>query len=131
MSSNISERALREMYLRAFRIVIEQAKPGTVMTSYNMVNSVYTPNSYDLCTKVLRNEWGFEGVVMSDWNSTDKCSHPEAIDAGNDLIMPGNAPVRKALVEGLKSGSLDKRQLRRSAARVLRLILRAGTSEGF
>ena len=59
MSSNISERALREMYLRAFRIVIEQAKPGTVMTSYNMVNSVYTPNSYDLCTKVLRNEWGF------------------------------------------------------------------------
>lgn len=131
MSSNLSERALRELYLRAFRIVMEEAKPGTVMTSYNMVNGVYTPNSYDLCSKVLRNEWGFEGVIMSDWNSTDKCSHVAAINAGNDLIMPGNAPVRKALEAAYKSGELDKKQLRRSAARILRLILSAATSEGF
>lgn len=131
MSSNLTERALREMYLRAFRIVMEEVQPRTIMTSYNMVNSVYTPNSYDLCSKVLRNEWGFEGLIMSDWNSTDKCSHPEAINAGNDLIMPGNKSVRKALELALKEGRLDKKQLRRSAARVLRLILSAGTSEGF
>ena len=131
MSSNLSERALRELYLRAFRIVMEEAKPGTVMTSYNMVNGVYTPNSYDLCSKVLRNEWGFDGVIMSDWNSTDKCSHVAAINVGNDLIMPGNAPVRKALEAAYKSGELDKKQLRRSAARILRLILSAATSEGF
>lgn len=131
MSSNLSERTLREMYLRPFRIVIENADPGTIMTSYNMVNGVYTPNSFDLCTKVLRNEWGFGGVIMSDWNSTDKCSHPAAINAGNDLIMPGNASVRKALETAFKSGDLDKKQLRRSAARILRLILSAATSEGF
>lgn len=131
MSSNLSERSLREMYLRPFRIVIDEAKPGTVMTSYNMVNGVYTPNSYDLCSKVLRNEWGFDGVIMSDWNSTDKCSHVAAINAGNDLIMPGNTPVRQALLAGLKDGTLDKNQLRRSAARILRLILSAATSEGF
>ncbi|MBE5951541.1 MAG: hypothetical protein E7260_08100 [Lachnospiraceae bacterium] len=131
MSSNLSERALREMYLRPFRMVIAEAKPGTIMTSYNMVNGTYTPNSYDLCTKVLRNEWGFEGVIMSDWNSTDKCSHEAAINAGNDLIMPGNASVRRALKSAYKSGTLDKKQLRRSAARILRLILNAATSEGF
>lgn len=131
MSSNLSERTLREMYLRPFRIVIEEANPGTIMTSYNMVNGVYTPNSFDLCTMVLRNEWGFNGVIMSDWNSTDKCSHSAAINAGNDLIMPGNAHVRETLEAALKYGKLDKKRLRRSAARILRLILSAATSEGF
>lgn len=131
MSSNLSERTLREMYLRPFRIVIEEANPGTIMTSYNMVNGVYTPNSFDLCTMVLRNEWGFNGVIMSDWNSTDKCSHSAAINAGNDLIMPGNAHVRETLEAALKDGKLDKKRLRRSAARILRLILSAATSEGF
>ena len=131
MSSEVSEKALRETYLRAFRIAIEEGKPETVMTSYNMVNGVYTPNSHDLCTGVLRCEWGFEGLVMSDWNSTDKCSHAEAINAGNDLIMPGSGAVSKALSGALKNGTLDRKALRRSAARVLSLIEKAHTTEEF
>lgn len=131
MSSNLSERTLRELYLRPFRIAIAEGKPRTVMTSYNMVNGVYTPNSYDLCTKVLRCEWGFDGLVMSDWNSTDKCSHAAAIQAGNDLIMPGNARVRKALLAALRSGELAKTDLSRSAARVLKLIFDSAVADEF
>lgn len=131
MSSNVSERALRELYLRGFRIAIQEGKPWTLMTSYNKVNDVYTPNSYDLVTKVLRNEWDFEGLVMSDWNSTDKCSHAKAISVGNDLIMPGNKSVRKALKSALKSGELKRGELLDSAARVLKLIFDSAVVEGF
>lgn len=131
MSSNVSERALRELYLRGFRIAIQESKPWTLMTSYNKVNDIYTPNSYDLVTKVLRNEWGFEGLVMSDWNSTDKCSHAKAISAGNDLIMPGNKPVRKALKTALENGDLKRKDLCTSAARVLKLIFDSAVVEGF
>lgn len=131
MSSNLSQRTLREMYLRPFRIAVKEGNPGTVMSSYNMVNGVYTPNSYDLCTRVLRNEWGFEGLVMSDWNSTDKCSHSAAINAGNDLLMPGNKWVRKALLEALKNGELDTAALRRSAGRVLKLIFDSAVADEF
>ena len=130
MSAELSEKTLRETYLRSFRVAVEEAKPGAVMTSYNMVNGVYTPNSHDLCTKTLRCEWGYEGLVMSDWNAVDQCSYPAAINAGNDLIMPGNASVRKALTAALKSGELDVAALHRSAARVLSLVFRATTSEG-
>ena len=131
MSSNLSERTLREMYLRPFRIVVSEAQPWTIMSSYNMVNDIYTPNSRDLCTDVLRGEWGFEGLVMSDWNSTDKCSHAAAINAGNDLIMPGNKPVRKALTEALENGRLDKNKLTLSAQRVLSLTYNSKIAEDF
>ena len=131
VSANVSQRALREIYLRAFRIAVTEGRPWTVMSSYNRVNGKYVCNSFDFCTRVLRQEWGFEGLVMSDWNATEQCSYAEAINAGNDLIMPGNTPVRQALLAGLKDGTLDKNQLRRSAARILRLILSAATSEGF
>jgi beta-glucosidase len=131
MSSNLSQRTLRELYLRPFRIAIEEGNPWTVMTSYNMVNGAYTSNSHDLCTKVLRNEWGFEGVVMSDWNATDQCSHAAAINAGNDLIMPGNKLVRKTLVKALKKGELSRDALRTSAARILRLIFDSAVVSDF
>ena len=131
MSSNLSEKALREIYLRSFRIAVQEGRPWTVMTSYNMLNGVYTPNSRDLCTRVLRCEWGFEGLVMSDWNATEQCSHAAAVNAGNDLIMPGNQGVRKALQKALKTGELDRNALRRSAARVLELVFKAATSKDF
>ena len=131
MSSNLSERTLREMYLRPFRIVVSEAQPWTIMSSYNMVNDIYTPNSRDLCTDVLRGEWGFEGLVMSDWNSTDKCSHAAAIHAGNDLIMPGNKSVRKALTEALENGRLDKNKLTLSVQRVLSLTYNSKIAEDF
>jgi beta-glucosidase len=130
VSSNLSERALRELYLQGYRIAIREGNPWTVMSSYNKVNGVYTPNSHDLMTMVLRNEWGFEGLVMSDWNSTDKCSHAKAINSGNDLIMPGNKRVRKELKKALESGELERDCLRTSAARVLTMIFNSAVAEG-
>lgn len=131
VSENVSQRAMRELYLRNFRVAVTEGKPWTVMSSYNMVNGVYTPNSGGLCTEVLRREWDFTGLVMSDWNATDQCSHAAAINAGNDLIMPGNKGVRKALLESLKKGELDRAALDRSAARVLKLVFQSRTAEGF
>lgn len=126
-SSNVDERALREIYLKGFEIVIKQVKKTAVMSSYNLVNGVYAANSYDLLTKILRNEWGFDGVVMSDWYSTkDSCaSTDKAIAAGNDLIMPGGKEYVKKIVKAVKNGSLSIEDLKISASRVLKDILSA------
>lgn len=131
VSENVSQRALREIYLRGFRIVVTESNPWTIMTSYNKVNDVYTPNSYDLCTEVLRNEWGFDGVVMSDWNSTDQCSHSKAIMVGNDMIMPGNKWVAKAVKQDYDNGKLPESTLNTSIKRILNMIFNSATTEGF
>lgn len=131
VSANVSQRALRELYLRAFRIAVTEGKPWTVMSSYNRVNGKYVCNSFDFCTRVLRQEWGFDGVVMSDWNATDQCSHAEAINAGNDLIMPGNKGVKKALQKALAAGALNRDALNTSAGRILKMIFASDTCKGF
>lgn len=131
VSENVSLRALREIYLRGFRISIAEGKPWTVMSSYNRVNGTYVCNNRDLCTHVLRVEWGFDGLVMSDWNATDQCSHAEAINAGNDLIMPGNGAVEKTLVQALKTGALNQEALNTSAGRVLELIFKSEAAKKF
>ena len=130
VSANISQRALREIYLRAFEIAVKEGKPWTVMSSYNRVNGKHVCNTYDLCTKVLRKEWGFSGLVMSDWNATEQCSYAEAINAGNDLIMPGTSAVAKQLEKELKAGKLDRKALNLSAGRVLELIFKSDTCQG-
>lgn len=131
VSSNVSQRAMREIYLRAFRIAITESHPWTVMSCYNRVNGTYVCNSPDLLTRVLREEWGYEGLVMSDWTATCQCSHAQAINSGNDLIMPGGKDVRKALEIDLQNGVLDKRALNASAARVLDLIFKSDTCKDF
>ncbi len=131
VSANVSQRALREIYLRAFRIAVTEGKPWTVMSSYNRVNGKYVCSSYDLCTRVLRQEWGFTGLVMSDWNAVEQCSYADAINAGNDLIMPGTAAVAKALDKALKENKLDRQALNISAGRVLQLIFSSDTCKGF
>ena len=131
VSENVSQRALREIYLRAFRIAVTEGKPWCVMSSYNKVNGVYVCNSRDFCTGVLREEWGFDGVVMSDWNATDQCSHAEAINAGNDLIMPGNKGVEKALQKALEDGALNRDALNTSTGRILKMIFASDTCKGF
>lgn len=131
VSENVSQRALREIYLRGFRIAIAEGKPWTVMSSYNRVNGTYVCNNRELCTRVLREEWGFDGLVMSDWNATDQCSHAGAINAGNDLIMPGNGAVEKALKQALKNGELDQEALNTSAGRVLELIFKSESCKNF
>lgn len=125
VSSEVSERALREIYLKAFKITIEEGKAKSVMSSYNRVNGVYAPNSYDLCTKVLRNEWDFDGVVMTDWFSTapTQGSTSLCMKAGNDLIMPGGSMFRLFMYLGLLTGKLKKEDLRICCSRVLEQIL--------
>ena len=131
VSANVSQRALREIYLRAFWIAVTEGKPWTVMSSYNRVNGKYVCNSFDFCTRVLRQEWGFTGLVMSDWNATEQCSYAEAINAGNDLIMPGTPAVTKQLEKDLKTGVLYRDALNLSAGRVLELIFKSDTCKEF
>ena len=124
VSSNVSERALREIYLRGFERAVRKGHAKGIMTSYNRLNSVYTPNSYDLCTKVLRNEWGFDGVVMTDWFSTNKNlgNNALAIKAGNDLIMPGGGYYKKEILAGVKKGVITEKDVRRCCANVVKAI---------
>ena len=131
VSANVSQRALREIYLRAFRIAVTEGKPWTVMSSYNRVNGKYVCNSFDFCTRVLRQEWSFTGLVMSDWDATEKCSYAEAINAGNDLIMPGTSAVAKGLEKELKAGTLCADALNLSAGRVLELVFKSDTCKEF
>ena len=133
VSSNLSERALREIYLRAFEETVVEGKAKSFMTSYNRVNGVYSPNSYDLCTKVLRNEWGFDGVVMTDWFSTGGKKGDTAVcmAAGNDLIMPGGATFKAEILLGLRSGKLTKADLRRCCANVLKQIFDSPTQREY
>ena len=133
VSSNLSERALREIYLRGFERAVRKGHAKAIMTSYNRINSVYAPNSYDLCTKVLRKEWGFEGVVMTDWFSTNKgLGHNAlAMKAGNDLIMPGGSSYKKEILAGVKSGMISEEDVRRCCANVVRAIMNSATQKEY
>ena len=124
ISENMSERTLREIYLRGFRYVVENARPKAIMSSYNRVNGEYVVNSYDLLVKVLRCEWGYEGLVMSDWGATGdgKGKHALAPGAGNDLIMPGGADVVKGLIGAFNEGRITREELEWSASHVLNLV---------
>ncbi len=128
-SSIISERALREIYLKGFEICIRESQPKAMMTAYNKINGIHCANNYDLCTEVLRNEWEFEGVVMTDWNTTNDgggCSAAKCIAAGNDLVMPGRVSdlieVKEAM-EGNGNFMLSEDQLNASTLRILTLLL--------
>jgi len=133
VSSNVSERALREIYLRGFKMAVREGGAKSVMTSYNKVNGVYTPNSHDLCTKVLRNEWGFDGVVMTDWFSTNPGlgKNDLCIKAGNDLIMPGTPMAELEIRTALKKGSVTPKELKRCCANVVRSIFDSATQREY
>ena len=100
----ISERALREIYLKGFEIAVKTAQPMSIMTSYNRINGVHAANSDDLCTRVARQEWGFEGFIMTDWTTTNGghgSSAAKCLRAGNDLVMPGRESDRREIMEAL------------------------------
>jgi beta-glucosidase len=118
----VSERALREIYLKAFEIAIKTGRPWALMTSYNKLNGKYTSQNEWLLTKVLREEWGFDGLVMTDWGAGD--NPVEQIKAGVDLIMPGSDEFIPWLLEAYKHGVLHISHIDRAARRVLELIER-------
>ena len=128
-SSNVSERALREIYLRGFEICVREAQPRAVMTSYNLINGVHTAERRDLTQDVLRSEFSFDGIVMTDWvvgGGDSRAKYPgtqahRVIAAGGDLFMPGSQADYENILKGLKDGSLSRQQLEISATRVLRM----------
>ena len=124
---------MREIYLRCFEIVVKEARPNVIMTSYNKINGVYAPNSYDICTKALRNEWGFDGVVMTDWFSTNKgqASSALAMKAGNDLIMPGGGSFKKDILQGVKNGIISEEDVCRCCANVVKSIFASTTQKEY
>jgi beta-glucosidase len=128
VSADVDERTLRELYLRAFQRVVTQAQPWTVMCAYNRINGVYASQNRWLLTEVLRGEWAFEGLVVSDWGAVG--DRVAAVAAGLDLTMPGPADAGdQALVDAVSDGRLDPALLQTSADRVRALVERAGARQ--
>ncbi|MBF4484912.1 glycoside hydrolase family 3 C-terminal domain-containing protein [Flavobacterium sp. CSZ] len=137
INAHVSERAIREIYLKGFEITVKESQPWTVMSSYNKLNGEYTSDRKDLLTEVLRNEWGFKGIVMTDWfggfpgfESIKDGSNSDVAKqmiAGNDLLMPGIPVQKKALLEALNSGKLSQEVANTNAKRILEYIFRTPT----
>lgn len=130
--SIVSERALREIYLKGFETAIRKSQPMSVMTSYNLINGVHAANNYDICTKAARNEWGFNGVIMTDWTTTENdetCTASGCMRAGNDLIMPGNQSDYDNLYKELAAGTLSEEDLKACVSRLVDVIWRSNQYE--
>jgi beta-glucosidase len=124
-----SERALREIYLEGFRIAVEEAQPRTVMSSYNLINGTYASESHDLLTKILRDDWGFKGLVMSDWfGGKDAIAQ---MKAGNDLLMPGSADQANAILKAVQEKNLDEAVLDRNIERILGILIQSPRFKGY
>ncbi|MBR6336437.1 MAG: glycoside hydrolase family 3 C-terminal domain-containing protein, partial [Ruminococcus sp.] len=123
VSAEIDERAFREIYLSAFEYAVKEAKPQTVMCSYNKIGGEYSSQNKRLLTDILREEWGFDGLVVSDWGAVD--DRPKGVAAGLDLEMPGSMGKNdKRIVEAVKNGELDEADLNKAVARVLDLVFK-------
>jgi len=127
--AHISQRALREIYLKGFEIAIKEAKPWTVMTSYNYINGVYTSESKDLVTTILRDEWGYEGTVMTDWFGGKDGA--KQMWAGNDMLQPGKNEQFDSIVAGVKSGKLAEADLDLCVKRTLNLVEKSPRFQGY
>lgn len=125
----ISDRALREIYLKGFEIAVKESDPWTVMTSYNGINGTPTAESYPLLEGILRGEWGFKGMVMTDWSSGNDGG--AQIAAGNDLIMPGNKQRYNEIVAALENGSLTMADVDRDVTRILEFVKRTPRFQGY
>ncbi|MBR4771460.1 MAG: glycoside hydrolase family 3 C-terminal domain-containing protein [Bacteroidales bacterium] len=127
--AQISERALRELYLKNFEITVRKASPWTVMSSYNKVNGEYTQQSYKLLTKALREDWGFTGIVMTDWGAKD--GTVDAVKAGNDLMEPGMPFETQRIIDAVNNGTLPMADLDRNVRRMLEYIVRTPRFNGY
>lgn len=132
--SVLSERALREIYLKGFEIAVKNSQPMSIMTSYNQINGVHAANSYDICTKAARDEWGFAGAIMTDWTTTTAstagvCTAAGCMRAGNDMVMPGVKEDHDNIRRELKEGTLEISVLQRCICNTVNLVLQSNQYE--
>ena len=130
--SILSERTIRELYLKGFEIAVKESQPLSIMTSYNLINGVHAANNYDLCTDVARNEWGFQGAIMTDWTTTEKdetCTASGCMRAGNDLVMPGCFGDHDNMKKELEAGTLKIEDLKACIARLVSVIWKSNQYE--
>ncbi len=128
-NSIVSERALREIYLKGFEIAVKESDPWTVMSSYNYINGQYASESKDLLTDILRSDWGYRGTVMTDWfGGSDGAAQ---VTAGNDMLQPGLDKQYNSIIAAVKDGSLDEKLIDRNVKRILNLIVRTPRFKGY
>lgn len=132
VDERLSQRALRELYLRGFEMMVRQSDPWTLMSAYNLVNGVYAQGDTALLTTILRDEWGFKGIVMTDWiGKRAKLPTIQETAAGNDLMMPGYAAQVQDIIEGVKSGRLSIGEVDRNVRRMLEYIVKTPRFKGY
>ena len=123
-NSNVDERTLREVYLAQFELAVKEAQPWTVMCSYNRLNGVYASQNQHLLNEILRDEWGFQGAVVSDWAANRTIF--ESVQGGLDLEMPGPAKYYQLLGDAVQNWQIDEFAVEQAARRVLRLVILSG-----
>ena len=121
----MDQRTLRELYLKGFEIAIKESSPWTIMTAYNKINGKHTSENIDLTTTILRDEWGYNGLVISDWNAGSDAI--ASMIAGNDMLQPGQERQYNAIYEAVKNGQLEEKILDRNVKRVLELVVKSNT----
>ena len=129
LNTIISERAIREIYLKGWQIMLKHSSPWTIMSSYNLMNGPFTSENGELLTTVLRKEWGFKGFVMTDWFGGNNAV--SQISAGNNLIMPGNPEQSTAIIEAVKSGKLAESVVDQNVSEILNIIVKSPIFNGY
>ena len=125
VDERVSQRAARELYLRGFEIAVRESDPWTIMASYNQVNGQYSMGNHDLLTKILRDDWGYKGIVMTDWiGIREGLETISEVHAGNDLMEPGQPAQVEEIIKGVKEGKLDIADVDRNVRRMLEYIVK-------
>ena len=125
VDERVSQRAARELYLRGFEIAVRESNPWTIMASYNQVNGQYSMGNHDLLTKILRDDWGYKGIVMTDWiGIREGLTTISEVHAGNDLMEPGQPAQVEEIIKGVKEGKLDVKDVDRNVRRMLEYIVK-------
>ena len=127
--SQVSQRALREIYLKAFEIMVKESNPWTIMTSYNKLNGPYALQNHELLTTIVRDEWGWKGMYVSDWNAGDDAV--AAMQAGNDMLQPGQDKQYQAILAAAKDGSLSMDILNANVKRILEYVVKTHNFKGY
>ena len=127
--AQVDQQTARELYLKGFEIAVRESQPWAVMTSYNKINGTYAPENENLIEEILRDEWGFQGMVMTDWGGGRDAV--ATVKAGNDLLMPGSAQQIQTIIEAVQNGTLDEKIIDRNVERILEFVARSPKMQGY